>query len=363
MTRVLQIVPRLPPLVDGLGDYAAELGAALTAQHGFTVDYLVTDPGWRPDGSTALGNVRTLTAPSATALVADLEKAASDGPLVVLLHYVGYAYQERGCPTWLVDGMTAWHHGAASLRRRLVVMFHELYAFGPPWSSAFWLSPYQRHLTKRLARVADDLFTNSERYARWLAQVRPEVCEAVWPVLSNIGELDTIPQRDGDKRALMIFGRAATRALIYRDNHAQLSALCAALDIGQLHDVGPRLTVDAVPGIRGVEIITHGPLAKPEVSTLLARCTAGFVNNGGGTLGKSGVFAAFCSHGVAPVTCKRYPDEDGLIEGVHYLALRNGIDVATATRVGGAAHAWYRTHGRRALATGVAKLLMGKDVP
>lgn len=363
MTRVLQIVPRLPPQIDGLGDYAAELGAALTAHHDFTVDYLVTDPGWRPGGSTALGNVRTLAAPSATALIADLEKAASDGPLVVLLHYVGYAYQARGCPGWLVDGLTAWRQGAASPQRRLVVMFHELYAFGPPWSSAFWLSPYQRHLTKRLARVADALFTNSERYARWLARVRPEVRDAVWPVLSNIGELDTLPQRDEDKRAVMVFGRAATRALIYRDNHPQLAALCAALGIGHLHDVGPRLAVDAMPGIRGVEIISHGPLAKQEVSALLARCTAGFVNNGDGTLGKSGVFAAFCSHGVAPVTCKRYPDEDGLVEGVNYLALRTGIDAATATRVGRAAHVWYRMHGRRALAAGVAKLLTGKDVP
>lgn len=360
MTRVLQIVPRLPPLVDGLGDYAAELGAALTAHHDFTIDYLVTDPGWRSDGPTGLGNVRTLTAPSSTALVADLEKTASDGPLVVLLHYVGYGYQARGCPRWLVDGLTTWRKAAASTQRRLVVMFHELYAFGPPWSSAFWLSPYQRHLTKRLARMADDLFTNSERYARWLARVRPEVRDAIWPVLSNIGELDSLPLRDGRPRDLVVFGRAATRALIYRDNHPQLAALCAALGIGHLHDVGPRLAVETIPGIRGVETISHGPLAKHEVSALLARCTAGFVNNGDGTLGKSGVFAAFCSHGVAPVTCKRYPDEDGLVEGVHYLALRKDIDVATVTRVGGAAHAWYGKHGRRALAAGVARLLSGK---
>lgn len=361
MMRVLQIVPRLPPLVDGLGDYAAELGAALADGHGFVVDHLVTDPAWRPDG--ALRRAQALTARSAEALTAHLEAASAAGPLVVLLHYVGYAYQARGCPRWLVDGLTAWRRQPTPGLRRLVVMFHELYAFGPPWSSAFWLSWYQRHLTARLARLADGLLTNSERYARWLARVRPEVRDAVWPVLSNIGELDQLPARDGRERALVVFGRAVNRAMIYRDNRAQLAALCAALRIDRLHDVGPRVTADALPGIAGVEVIAHGALPKRDASALLARCTAGFINNGDGALGKSGIFAAFCSHGVAPVACKRYPDEDGLVEGVHYLALRDGIDEPTVARVASAAHAWYGGHGRRALAAGVARLLLGGERP
>jgi hypothetical protein len=358
MRRVLQIVPRLPPQVDGLGDYAAELGTALAAQHGFTVDYLVTDPAWRPDGS--LRRVRSLSMPTATALLAHLKSAALEGPFVVLLHYVGYAYQARGCPRWLVEGLTAWRSAAAS-QRRLVVMFHELYASGPPWSSAFWLSHYQRHLAARLARLADALFTNSQRYAGWLARLRPEVREAVWPVLSNIGELERLPRHEGRERALVVFGRAANRAMIYRDNRSQLAGLCAALDIDCLHDVGPAIGQEALPGLPGVQVVAHGALGKPEVSALLARCTAGFINNGDGALGKSGVFAAFCSHGVAPVACKRYPDEDGLIGGVHYLAVHDGIDGPAVARVADAAHAWYGGHGRRALAAGVARLLAGED--
>ncbi len=361
MMHILQIVPRLPPQIDGLGDYAVELGTALTAEHGFIVDYLVTDPAWRTDGS--LPRVRALSMPTASALVAHLTAAAAGGPLVVLLHYVGYAYHARGCPRWLLDGLSTWHHGASLPQQRLVVMFHELFASGPPWSSAFWLSPYQRHLTSRLARMADALFTNSERYARWLARLRPEVRNATWPVLSNIGELHDLAHHDRRERALVVFGRAVNRAQIYRDNHAQLTALCAALGIERLHDVGPHVDDDVLRGVAGIAISKHGPLTKRDASALLARCTAGFINNGNGALGKSGVFAAFCSHGVTPVTCKRYPDEDGLVGGVHYLGLHDRIDEATASRVAHAAHAWYGGHSRRALAAGVAKLIAHPVLP
>jgi hypothetical protein len=363
MKRILQIVPRLPPLVDGLGDYAVELGTALAAHHGFSVEYLVTDPAWRPGPDDGLARrVERLARPSAIALVAQLQELAQDGPFVVLLHYVGYAYQPRGCPAWLVDGLTGWRRGVTRERRRLVVMFHELFASGPPWSSAFWLSFTQRRLSARLARLSDALFTNSERYARWLARLRPEVRESIWPVLSNVGELPRLPERAGRERALAVFGLAAKRALVYRDDREQLLAACAGLGITRLHDIGPRLAGDFLPGIPGVEAIAHGPLPKPEVSALLARCAAGFIDNGDGALGKSGVFAAFCSHGVTPIACKRYPDEDGLVAGVHYLTPRGRLDEAAAARVAAAAHAWYGGHGRPSLAAGVARLLNGKDL-
>ena len=54
MTRLLQIVPRLPPAVDGLGDYAVVLAEGLQTR-GVSSHFLVTDRQWTtsPTGPSA----------------------------------------------------------------------------------------------------------------------------------------------------------------------------------------------------------------------------------------------------------------------------------------------------------------------
>jgi hypothetical protein len=47
-------------------------------------------------------------------------------------------------------------------------MFHELYAFGPPWTSSFWLSALQKNLAMRLARLSDRILTSRQNYAKSL---------------------------------------------------------------------------------------------------------------------------------------------------------------------------------------------------
>ena len=82
MSGVLHIVPRLPPAIDGLGDYAVQLSDCLATQ-GLTSRFLVTDPAWKPDGTLPASVLRE---PSAAALL-----AALDGQQHVLLHFVNYA--------------------------------------------------------------------------------------------------------------------------------------------------------------------------------------------------------------------------------------------------------------------------------
>ncbi|HSG40281.1 MAG TPA: glycosyltransferase family 1 protein, partial [Thermoanaerobaculia bacterium] len=123
--RIVQVVPRLPPPAEGVGSYALELARALAERH----------------GTETLFHAASAHPPShrAGALEEALEEAR---PSAVLLHYVNYGYQQRGCPVWLLHTLRRWRRGGTG--RRLVTVFHEVYATGPPWRSSFWTMPLQR---------------------------------------------------------------------------------------------------------------------------------------------------------------------------------------------------------------------------
>src|SRR5437763_11985208 len=153
---LFSIIPRLPPLVDGIGDYALSLAQLLREEIDVDTHFIVTDPAWTGVGQIDGFEVTHLSARSTGELLSALP--ANDA--TVLLHYEGYGYATRGCPLWLVNALEQWR--AEDNRRRLVTMFHELYATGPPWTSAFWLSSVQRKLMTRLARLSDPWMTSLE---------------------------------------------------------------------------------------------------------------------------------------------------------------------------------------------------------
>src|ERR1041385_7558181 len=144
---IISIVPRLPPAVDGLGDYALSLARHLYNDFDIKTHFVVCDPIWVEKSEVEGFSISCLTNRSPSALLSSL--AVANPTIIVLLHYVGYGYARRGAPSWLIDGLERWHrsNGAA----RILTMFHELYAKGPVWTSSFWLSPLQKHLAARLA--------------------------------------------------------------------------------------------------------------------------------------------------------------------------------------------------------------------
>src|ERR1700674_1080326 len=147
---------------------------------------------------------------------------------VVLLHYVNYGFERRGCPRWLVDGVALWRAGAPG--RRLVTYFHEVYASGPPWRSSFWASPAQRRLAAPLLRASDGAATSLPLYGRMLARWRPSPPVLVMPVFSTVGEPATVPP-PGERgpRAMLVFGGAGNRRRAYGELREVLAAACRAL--------------------------------------------------------------------------------------------------------------------------------------
>src|SRR5213075_985280 len=121
---VLQIVPYLPGTFDGVGDYALNLARALANDHGLITTFLVA-------GKTFV------SAKDDFSVISGLDSAPAELARVhehAILHYVNYGYQARGIPFRLRAFVKQLRLG---LRGGWVTTFHELYASGPPWKSAF----------------------------------------------------------------------------------------------------------------------------------------------------------------------------------------------------------------------------------
>lgn len=258
----------------------------------------------------------------------------------VLLHYSGYGFARRGVPAWLVGGLERWKAGGPE--RRLVVMFHELWASGPIWRSSFWTSRMQRLVTARVLDLADLWMTNAETHGEKLRGLAPAQCAAAClPVFSNIGE--AVPQVFEDRPpAAAVFGQEGSRRLVYV-NLADFEPLLKACGIERLIDIG---SGDAVEPRPNLQVDRLGYLPAEEVSAALGRCRLGLLCYPLDYVAKSGIFAAYAAHGLAPVL--RTPTRghfDGLRAGVNLLTTSCDVPAqVAAAAIAGAAAAWYQRH-------------------
>ncbi|MGH7887936.1 MAG: glycosyltransferase family 1 protein [Candidatus Binatia bacterium] len=340
--KIIQIVPRLPPSVSGVGDYAHLLARQLRDDHDIHSSFLVGDPTW--DGPSKLNglNVERSASQEANELEHLLRKL---GAATVLLHYVGYGYHQRGCPLWLLRGLESWKKAGAN--HRLIVMFHELFASGMPWRSSFWTSPLQRRLARSLALLSDRSITNLADSGEILARMtgRPKSSFAVLPVFSNVGEATSCAGLYDRSSRLVVFGSAEWRRQAYHDHRATLALGCDALGIDSIVDIGPPLSPS--PEF-SVPVIETGVLAAPAISRHLAGARAGFFAYPAAYLGKSSIFAAYAAHGLLPITYGENSDDnqDGLCAGKHFLAFNEPgrQDQQNWPAIAQAAAQWYAEH-------------------
>ena len=334
------MVPSFPPVVSGVGDYALLLAEELRRRHNLHTRFIVGNPDWAGASEAKGFSVTKAPARTSESLARILNEQACAG-LPVLLHYVGYGYEKRGCPLWLVKGVEQWRRAQG---KRLVTMFHELFAFGPPWRSSFWTSPLQRRLTTRLARLSDHCITNIRRFARRLESrlATDSRRVSVLPVFSNVGEFY---QRELHRRnEMVIFGGAGWREAAYTNSKDTLIKICRTLNINQIHDIGPRLSTRfELPA----SIKWHGPLPASEVGDIMRNARYGFFTYPTPYLGKSGIFAAYASHGIIPITTDENDEtnEDQLHLNNHFLtcgALAGNTD--SMSDIGEQVHAWYANH-------------------
>lgn len=360
------IIPRLPPVVDGIGDYALCLARLLRDNLAITTRFIVTDPLWPEMGSVEGFQVSRLTSHSADELIRLLAREPNEVEQV-LLHYEGYGYATRGCPVWLVEAVEQWRH--ASDKRLLVTMFHELYANGPPWTSSFWLSGVQKNLTTRLARRSDYWLTSLERYANVVQEMSGR--EPSEPhhlaVFSSIGEPQSAVPLKERRRRLVVFGTRGRRIEVYKRSAGDLNRICGALGIEEIVDIGRSVDLD-LSSVVDVPVMTCGELEGSEVSELLLDSVAGVIDYPAAMLGKSTIFAAYCCHRVIPIVAN-YGDgrpAEGLEAGAHYWLssiASEHVSIASGQLIADLAFDWYQSHNLSEHARLIAACLAQTTVP
>jgi hypothetical protein len=406
--QIIQIVSRLPPAVDGVGDYACLLAKQLRANHGIHTVFVVCDPAWGKTESKVSNDSSTPQPPSARSwpgiaemqnrklemeapsttldgfMVYQLKRQSAEEllrvlsqpgmPATILLQYVGYGYQKRGCPAWLARGLRAWKNGGQKAagrsekpdaildsERRLLTMFHELFATGPFWSSVFWTSPVQRWVAKSLALLNDQCFTNLNLHARVLENFFPEkkTDVTVLPVFSNVGEPEHLAGWNERQPKMIVFGSAGWRRNVYSEHKSELEKACRTMGLDEIVDIGAPVEIPQ----RSVRVSKRGVLSSAEVSQEMSGARAGFFTCPAHCLGKSGIFAAYAAHGLVPVTFgeNRMDNLDGLALGKHFTSanMLQGYDASHLENIGRIAYEWYAGHSRPRQAAAFAEKIPG----
>jgi hypothetical protein len=334
------IVQLVPPGEGGVRDYMACLAEQWTAAGVACQVIELSQPNTHEQGLAA--RLKALAPPHA-------------GHVALVLHFSGYGFAPRGLCGWLVDELVQTRRQFGD-GLRLAVVFHELFARGePPWRSAFWLSLLQAAVAKRLARLADVVWTNTEHHAAWLhGALGAGSAVHTWPVFSNVGEPREVRVQTARAPQAIVFGSLATRRRALNGLKRCAMPLLVRLGIEELIEVGPGgpALVGAAPD--GLVHRCAGSLTKAEVGRLLGASRLGLIEYPSNLLGKSGVFAAYAAHGCLVVNAHaRTAAADGLVPGKHYAAPGHHAAPHAAERL----HAWYLAHPAARQAEVLGRLL------
>jgi GNAT superfamily N-acetyltransferase len=363
---VAMIVPRLPPAIDGVGDYALSIAGRLRLDFNIHTHFIVCDPSWSGGTSIDGFSITKVMRQNKQILLDILDREPHDSSIV--LQYVLHGYAKKGCPFWLIEALEEWKKKKRS--NRLVSMFHEIYSMGPgvvPWNTDFWLLPWQKQLAKRLFEISDQALTSSQRYAERLYRqsARADLEVITVPVPSNIGEPnDCVPLTQRKKR-LVIFGQGGNKARVYAESD-QVLQVCQYIGAEEIIDIGPS-SVNLSERIVDIPILKAGVLEPQAISEILVDSLAGLLSYDPERLAKSGIFAAYSSHGVLPINLQlssNVPDGlDGLTAEHHYLTPMTWRKNAASScdvcwqKVASSAKVWYGQHSKAASAQVFAKAI------
>ncbi|XWK91362.1 MAG: hypothetical protein U7127_15325 [Phormidium sp.] len=343
--QIISIVSGLPPAIDGVGDYALNLARQLRKDFAINTHFIVGNPKWVGADEIEGFPVSKIGDRTVSNLLSLLNKNSVQS--TILLHYVCYGYALRGCPFWLINGLQQWR--SAKSDRSLVTMFHETYAFGPPWTSAFWLSQVQKYLLARLAQISDRALTSKQGYAKIISRLSrgKQTQVPAIPVFSTIAEPKKLPLLTERPRRLVVFGATPTRRRVYQKSLTALERTCQELLIEEILDIGPATGLE-ISEINGIPVVAMGEIAAVEISNILSSSVVGFFNYDIDYLAKSTIFAAYCAHRLLPVgTSSSYLQDDGLQTGKHYCLadhLTQSLSLEAGQAIADNAYTWYHSH-------------------
>lgn len=279
--------------------------------HGVDKSDLSSECGWHFITSTATAESRHHFPLASIASLPDtidgivnaIEKTKAR---LVFLQYVNYCYDRNGIPSKLLEALRRWRSAGES--RRLATMFHELYAFGPPWKKAFWLRNLQRQSMIDFAGLSDVVATSNVDYYNNLAKACPASSVHLIPIGANF---QTSCNKEKQWRSLSIFGLRRLDSLEFHRGLLRFLAaqglvdkvvLCGKRIAGQEQQeelgylralIGNTVTIE--------EYYDMPPDAIPNAVTT---CGLSITNVRSSLLGKSGRFQFACSLGQVTLSRK-----------------------------------------------------------
>lgn len=347
---VLQIVPQLPGTFDGVGDYALNLARALSADHGMATTFLVA----ARTSVTSKDGFRVISGLDRNR-VHDLAQNCGH----VILHYVNYGYQARGIPF----SLRAFAQQLRSqLRGHWVTTFHELYASGPPWRSAFWLRPLQVKIARDMIEASTSCIVSNPPIERAIHAYDAGKRVYLAPVLSNFGEPELSGFDAVSPRRWAICGGTAliARSLaLFEQLHPLIPEAFAPehLDVvGGREEISINTTLDRLSRSRpGLSCHYHPEVSAEFASEILRQSSFGWIDYFGagkvwpGMVLKSTAFAALCAHGVVPVLSHREGPiaiNSDVLPGPHYIT-SGAINFPSPEQLRETqqkVYTWYRAH-------------------
>lgn len=355
---LLHVLPRVPPAVCGVADYAWNLAIELERLEAIKSHFLSAGTSWVDPGPEPRFPVHRLNRMNEHTFSTWMNQKGAEVD-AVLLHLSPYGFQKRATPWGLAR---AWSWLAAEFpERKRAVYFHELFASGPPTTSSFWLQPLQKLILRRIARASSLRMTNRADYARWLDQhaLADSVPTQIISVFSNLGELAEPPPLSARTAEMVLFASANHSGEPLKALLDRVLAWAKYLGMNRLHVIGKGDFPD--PKMDGVQLVRHGYLAPNQVSNLLSRCRIGYTAYSPDHLGKSGLFASFAAHGLAVITQGQTSQlPDGLAHGQNVLCDPLMEEAAEPPQLdalqtlASALHLWYESHSQRQTATRIA---------
>jgi hypothetical protein len=345
---LIQVVPRRTAEPSGVADHALALARALRAYSGANSVFLSGTPS--TDATPVDDDWKTVCVPKRQAQsLADTVQLLSTetNTRALVLHFSGYGYQKRGVPAWLVQGLQIWNRRAG--RVPLLTIFHELYATGRPWQSAFWIAPLQKQIARSILKLSSAAITTTDLHRKRLLEWRDGDATKItaMPVFSNVGEPGCECAPCARTASAVVFGLTGVEDRIFGIYRSEVERIISALSIEKIFDVGPRSS--AMPRtLAGAPVISKGVLPQGAVSELLQRARFGFVAYPLDFIAKSGVFAAYAAHGVVPIVLSEKPGAaDGLQPTRHFLdglRLETGVGAKDLAFIQRELFTWYKSH-------------------
>ena len=343
---LIHITPELPPTLGGIADYTAILSQRLVEVADEAMEPVLVRAG-KASGTPPEVGFRCVDhggTYSAKALCATIEQLADEasGHAVVLLQYSGYGYAPRGAPLWL---LRALQQACGENGVPLITMFHELYATGPPWTSAFWLSPVQRYVAAQLARLSSAVVTNRAKSATWLSRYVPaETPVCVQPVFSNVGEPEHVPGWDEREPYAVVFGSANKKRRLYKALKVNHVCQMRSVGVSRVLDIGSKGAAPAQ--LHKLPIEEHGIQSSEAIGSIFRHARVGLLSYPVDYLTKSGIWSSYVAHGMLPLVFSLRRDTEVVHEGSHFLRLQSDAEAVApdeAQHVAATAYRWYQT--------------------